>query len=127
MSEYDVISNFGSLISHENEVFRNFCISHQLRSNLVQGLKIGCWFLFWAQKVVLGTISDNITQKPLFYVILLAKRLLEIVLPWATPKIPGDQKLFEKMCYMLKLKVTKFQLPRLNGFWAILKTTAGVK
>ena len=34
----------------------------------------------------------------------------------ATPKIPGDQKLFERVCYMLKLKVTKFQLPRPNGF-----------
>ena len=29
----------------------------------------------------------------------------------ATPKIPDDQKLFERVCYMLKLKVAKFQLP----------------
>ena len=29
----------------------------------------------------------------------------------ATPKVPGDQKLFEKVCYMLKLKVTKSQYP----------------
>ena len=34
----------------------------------------------------------------------------------ATPKIPGNQKLFERVCYMLKLKVTKFQLPRPKGF-----------
>ena len=34
----------------------------------------------------------------------------------ATPKIPGDQKLFERVRYMLKLKVTKFQLPTPNGF-----------
>ena len=34
----------------------------------------------------------------------------------ATPKIPGDQKLFEGVCHMLKLEVTKFQLPRPNGF-----------
>ena len=34
----------------------------KLRSNLTQGIKIGCWFLFLAQKVVLGTISDNLTQ-----------------------------------------------------------------
>ena len=33
----------------------------------------------------------------------------------ATPKIPVDQKLFERVCYMLKLKVTKFQLPRPKG------------
>ena len=34
----------------------------------------------------------------------------------ATPKVPGDQKLLERVCYMLKLKVTKFQLPTPNGF-----------
>ena len=34
----------------------------------------------------------------------------------ATPKVPGDQKLFGRVCYMLKLKVTKFQLPTPNGF-----------
>ena len=33
----------------------------------------------------------------------------------ATLKIPGDQKLFERVCYMLKLKVTMFQLPKPNG------------
>ena len=52
--------------------------------------------------------------------------------PWnsvamATPKVPVDQKLFERVWYMLKLKATKFQLPTLNGFWAVLKKPAGGK
>ena len=34
----------------------------------------------------------------------------------ATPKVPGEQKLFEIVCCMLKLKVTKFQHPTPNGF-----------
>ena len=34
----------------------------------------------------------------------------------ATPRIPGDQKLFERVCYMLKLKVREFQLPGPNSF-----------
>ena len=34
----------------------------------------------------------------------------------ATSKVPGDQKLFESVNYMLKLKVTKFQLRKPNGF-----------
>ena len=34
----------------------------------------------------------------------------------ATPKVPGDQKLFERVCYMLVLKVTKFQRSTRNGF-----------
>ena len=37
-----------------------------------------------------------------------------IVMP--TPKVPCDQKLFERVCHMLKLKVTKFQLPTPNSF-----------
>ena len=48
--------------------------------------------------------------KPIILRRFLVKRLLEIALPLATSKIPGDQKLFERVCYMLKLKVTKFQL-----------------
>ena len=44
-----------------------------------------------------------------------------------TPKTPCDQKLFERVCYMLKLTVTKFQLLRPNGFGAISKKTAGGK
>ena len=28
-----------------------------------------------------------------------------------TSKVPGDQKLLERVCYMPKLKVTKFQFP----------------
>ena len=34
----------------------------------------------------------------------------------ATPKVPGDQKLFERMCYTLILKVKKFQFPTPNSF-----------
>ena len=34
----------------------------------------------------------------------------------ATPNVPGDQKLFERVCYMVKLKVRKFQLPGPNSF-----------
>ena len=58
-----------------------FLFLNQLSSNLAQGFKIGCGFLFWAQKVVLGTISDNDT-KTIILRHFLAKCLLEIVLPW---------------------------------------------
>ena len=34
----------------------------------------------------------------------------------ARTKISGDQKLFETMGYMLKVKVTKFQFPGPNSF-----------
>ena len=106
-----------------------FLFFNQWSSNLAQGSKIGCWFLFLAQKVVLGTISDNMTQKPLFYARFLLRLFGQMLhrnsVVMAIPKVPGDQKQFERVCYMLKLKVTKFHLPTPNGFWAVLKKTAG--
>ena len=45
----------------------------------------------------------------------LTKSLLEIAF-MAIPKVPGDQKLFERVCYTLILKVTKFQLLIPNTF-----------
>ena len=43
----------------------------------------------------------------------------------ATPKVPGDQKALAWVCYMLKVKVTKFQLPIPNDFLAVLKNSWG--
>ena len=37
----------------------------------------------------------------------------------ASPKVPGDQKLFERVCYSLMLTVKKFQLPTPNSFRAV--------
>ena len=44
----------------------------------------------------------------------LTKRLNSVAM--ATPKVPGDQNLFERVCYTLILKLTKFQLPAPNSF-----------
>ena len=66
------------------------------------------------------------------YKVLCAKRGLAVktrgqhdVKTMATTKIPGHQKLFKRMCYMLKVKVTKFLLPRPHSFRAILKNQLG--
>ena len=53
--------------------------------------------------------TKTIILRPLFSQTPLRNRVV-----MATSKVPGDQKLFERMC--LKLKVTKFQLPTPNGF-----------
>ena len=58
--------------------------------------------------MVLGTISDNMTQEHYFMSFFFGQTPLTNSVAMATPKIPGDQKLFERVCYMLKLKVTKF-------------------
>ena len=50
-----------------------------------------------------GEISDNMAQKPLFYVHfwrLFGQTLLGHNIAMATPKIPGNQKLFERVCYI---------------------------
>ena len=51
----------------------------------------------------LGTISDNMAQKPLFYDhfwCFFGQMPLGNDVAMATPKIPGDQKLFERVCYI---------------------------
>ena len=146
LSEYDVISNFRPLVPSKMRFFCNFWLLNGLSLNLTQGFKIGCWFLFLAQKLVLGTISYNMIQKPLFYVTFFSQTPLRNSVAMATSKVPGDQKLFERECYTLILKVTmttskvpgdqklferecytlilkviKFQLPTPSSFWAVLK------
>ena len=59
--------------------------------------------------------TKTIILRP-FLAFFLAQTPLRYSVAMATPKMPGDQKLFERVCYMLKLKVTKFQLPRPDGF-----------
>ena len=52
--------------------------------------------------MVLGTISDNMTQKPLSpFLAFFGQMLLRNSVAMATPKIPGDQKQFERVCHML--------------------------
>ena len=51
-----------------------------------------------------------------FLAVSFCKTLLRNSVVMATPKAPGNQKLFERVCHMLKLKVAKFQLPTSNGF-----------
>ena len=101
-----------------------FLFLNQFNSKSAKGFKIACWFLFRAQKEVLVTISDNMTQKSLFYTHFwrfFGQTPLRNSVVMTTPKVPGNQKLFERVCYMLKLKVTKFQLSTPNGFRAVFK------
>ena len=71
--------------------------------------------LILAQKVVLGTISDNMTKNH-YFMSLFGLTTLTNSVAVATPNVTGDHKLFKRMCYMLKLKAPKFQLPTPDGF-----------
>ena len=61
------------------------------------------------------TIYDNLTQN-LYLMSRFGQMPLGNSAAMATPKVPGDQTLFERMCYMSIRKVTKFQLPTPNSF-----------
>ena len=64
----------------------------------------------------MGRISDNMTQKRLFYVAFFCQTPLRNSIGIATAQVPDDQKLFERVCYTSTLKVTKFQLPAPDSF-----------
>ena len=55
------------------------------------------WFKKWFGGG--GVISDNMTQKPIFYVAFGQTPPRNKVV-MATPKVPGDRKLLEKECYI---------------------------
>ena len=123
MSEYDVISNFRTefspLVPSKMRFLGNFFIFQTIKLKFGTGIQHWMLILIFGSKVVLGTISDNMTQKPLFYARFwrfFGQTPVRNSVVMATHKAPGDQKLFERVCYMLKLKVTKFQFPTRNGF-----------
>ena len=93
---------------------RDFFIAEPIK--LKSGIGTQNWMLIdiAGSKVILGTMLDNMAQKPLFYnrfwSFFFGQTPLRNSIAMATPKIPGDQKLLESVCYMLKLKLTRFQL-----------------
>ena len=86
--------------------FRNFFLSQPIKLNFGRGTATQNWMLI----LILGSksgLGDDLRQydtKPLFYVVFCQTPLKNSV-AMATPKIPGDQKLFERVCYMLTLPV----------------------
>ena len=71
--------------------------------------------LIFGSKSGFGDDFGQYDTKPIILRPLFGQTPLRNSVVMATAKVPGDQKLFERV-YMLKLKVTKFQLPTPNGF-----------
>ena len=96
--------------------FHNFFISQAIK------LKVGTGVQNWMLILSLGSKSsfgDDFGQYDTKIIILrpfISQTFLRNSIVMATPKVPGDQNLFKRVCYALKLKVTKFQLPTPNGF-----------
>ena len=125
LSEYDVISNFSPLVPSKMRFFRNFFIPQPIKLKFGTGIQNWMLILFFLpQKVAKGRFQ-TIWHKTHFFTSLSGQTPLRNSIAMATSKIPVDQQLFERMWYMLKLKVTKFQLSTPNDFWAVLKNSGG--
>ena len=90
--------------------FRTFFISQPIKLKFGTGIQNWILILIFASKSGLGDDFGQYDTKTIILRRSFAKRLLEIVLPWQHLRC-HDQKLFERVCYMLNLNVTKFQLP----------------
>ena len=87
-------------------------ISQRIKLKFDTAIQNWMLILIFGSKMVLGTISDNLTQNH-YFTSLFGQMPLRNSVAMATSKVSGDQKLkklFESMCYTLVLKVTKFQL-----------------
>ena len=115
MSEYDLISNLRTedspLVPWRMKFFRNFFTSQPIK--LKFGPRIQNWILIliFVSKIGFGDDFGQYDTKT----IILRQTPLRNSIVMTTPKVLGDQKLFERVCYMLKLKMTNFQLPTPNG------------
>ena len=112
--------NSAHLFHSKMRFFRNFFISQPIK------LKFGTGIQSWMLILISGSKSGfgddfgqydtkTINLHPLL-VFFFGQTPLRNSVVMGSPKIPGNQKLFEKVYYTLKLKVTKFQLPTPNGF-----------
>ena len=97
------------------------CFSQPIKLKFGTGIQNWMLILIFGSKSCFGDDYGQYDTKTIILRPLFSQTPLRNSAVMATPKVPGEQKLFERVCYMLKLKVTKFQLPTPNGFWAVLK------
>ena len=88
--------------------FGNFFISQRIKLKFDTGIQNWTLILIFGLKSGFGDDFRQYDTKTI--------TPLRNSIAMATPKVPGDQKLFERMCYTLILKVTKFQLRTPNSF-----------
>ena len=85
-------------------------------------LKFGTGIQNWMMILIFGSksgLGDDFGQydtKTIILRPLFGQAPLRNSVVMSTPKVPDDQTLFERVCCMLKQKVTKFHFPTPNGF-----------
>ena len=105
--------------------FCNFVISQPIKLKFDTRIQNWMRILIFGSKSGLGDSFGKYDTKTIILRLLLklffGQTPIRNSIAMATPKVSGNQKLFERVCYMLKLKVTTFQLPIPDGFRAVLK------
>ena len=96
--------------------FCDLLISQAIKLKFGTGIQTWMLILIFGSKSGFRDDSRQYDTKAIILCPLVGETPLRYSIVIATPKAPGDQKLFERVCYVLKLKVTKFQLPTPNGF-----------
>ena len=72
--------------------------------------------LIFGSKSSFGDDLGQSDTKTHYFMSLFGQTLLRNRVTMAAPKVPGDQILFERVCYMLIRKVTKPPVPTPNSF-----------
>ena len=96
--------------------FSNFFISQPIKLKFGTGIQNWMLILIFGSKSDLGNDFGQYDTKTIILCSLFGQMPLRYNVVIVTLKVPGNQNLFERVCYMLKLKVTKFQLPTSNSF-----------
>ena len=96
--------------------FGNFFISQPIKLKVGIGIQNWMLILIFGSKSGFGDDFGKYDTKTIILRRFFGQTPFRNSVGMATSKVPVDQKLFERVCYMLKLKVTKFQLPTPNGF-----------
>ena len=81
---------------------RFFCnfyyISQRIKIKFDTGIRNWMLILIFGSESGLGTISDNMTQNH-YFTSLFDQTPLRNSIAMVTPEVPGDQELFERVCY----------------------------
>ena len=96
--------------------FRNSFISQPITLKFGTGIQNWMLILIFGSKSGFGNDFEHYETKSIILRRFFGQTPLRNSIAMATPKVTGDQKLLERVCYMLKLKVNKFQLSTPNSF-----------
>ena len=102
LSEYDVISDFRTSLAHcsfANEVFRNFFISQPIKFKFGTGIQNWTLILIFVSKSGFGDDSRQYDTDH-YFTPAFGQTPLRNSFVMATPKVSGDQKLFERVCHV---------------------------